>query len=479
MTPSMVHVGTPPQQRSFPDASGARPPTVGDRPQHNSTSPATGWQKLVETLLAISTDLSKEEDIAPRRGIARSVKDAINQTRALVKLDNRSPGERDTDERLIRIEASLENLSRTKASPTAGPKGQTWAAIAATQATRSAPATSTNRAAVRIRLEDHRGTAGETLAKARTIIPEAYAIRTLKSGDIDVLVPTQTVKDRVLNQPEVQGCKVLRQEYPIEIPGVPFSIGVTNEKSPGNEDTIRGICEGMRRLIPSFAATKIRWLHDPIKQAARKPSQTRGTLILGLPTQDLQYQAVRKGVIIDAELYEVRLFEGKCVPKQCYRCCQWGHSQTACKKQARCGHCAGHHDTRDCPKTSVSCANCGRKHKAWQRRECKTYQTYRDGIDARKAVLYVQSATLRTTSGAQPAMQGDGFQLVAGNKRPRLSPPEKRGVGRPSFVTTASRDALQTRLTGPAPRSQQSFIGLPEIPTLQPMDDVTPSSTQC
>lgn len=466
------------QQRRPPDASGARPLAEGERTLHGPR-PATGWQKLMDTLLAISTNLLKEEDIAPRWGIAQSVKDAIRQARALEKLDKHTQGEKNTDERLTRIEASLERLTQAKAGPATGLRGQTWAAIAAKQATRSAPAVSSNRAAVRIRLEDHHGTAGEALAKARAIIPEAYAIRTLRSGDIDVLVPTQTVKDRVLNQPEAQGYKVLRQDYPIEIPGVPFSVEATNSKSSTNEGTIRSICEGMRRLIPSFAVTKMRWLHDPDKLKARKPSQKRGTLILGLPTQEMQHQAVRKGVIIDAELYEVRLFEGKCLPKQCFRCCQWGHSQAACKKQARCGQCAGHHDTRDCPKNSVSCANCGRNHKAWQRRECKTYQSYRDGIDARRAVLYIQSATLRTTTGPQSPFQGDGFQLVTGGKRPRLSQPEKRGVGRPSFTATAARDASQTRLTGSVPGTQYSFVGLPENPILQPMDDVTPSSTQC
>ena len=99
-----------------------------------------------------------------------------------------APRQDTTNDRLARIENTLKQL--IKATPKANtttptPRGQTWAAIAADSA-RSAPAATSNRAAVRVRFEHHHENARETLAKARTIVPEAYAIRTLKSGDIDI-----------------------------------------------------------------------------------------------------------------------------------------------------------------------------------------------------------------------------------------------------------------------------------------------------
>jgi hypothetical protein len=114
-----------------------------------------------------------------------------------------------------------------------------------------------NTSTVHIQLEDHQGTAEETLAKARTIIPEAYAICTLQSGDTDVLVPSPTIKDQILNQPEIQGCKVHRQDYPIDLPGVPLSTSIVNKKSPIDEDTMKSICKEMKQLIPTFAITKL------------------------------------------------------------------------------------------------------------------------------------------------------------------------------------------------------------------------------
>ena len=111
------------------------------------------------------------------------------------------PGPDIISDRLARIKNALKQL--TKATPKANtttptPRGQTWAAIAADSA-RSAPTATSNRAAVRVRFEQQHENARDTLAKARTIIPEAYAIRTLKSGDIDVIVPSYAIKDRILN----------------------------------------------------------------------------------------------------------------------------------------------------------------------------------------------------------------------------------------------------------------------------------------
>jgi hypothetical protein len=94
------------------------------------------------------------------------------------------------------------------------------------------------------------------------------------------------------------GCKVLRQDYPIKIPGVSLSTSIVNEKSPINEDTIKSICKGIKRLIPTFPLTKIQWLHNLTVQAICNLTvlKTSGTVILGLPTQNMQYQAIKKGV---------------------------------------------------------------------------------------------------------------------------------------------------------------------------------------
>jgi hypothetical protein len=70
----------------------------------------------------------------------------------------------------------------------------------------------------------------------------AYAVRQLHSGDIEVTMPDQKSKDQALNQQDMGGYKILRQDYPIEVPGVPLSTAIRNRKDPENEETFKAIC---------------------------------------------------------------------------------------------------------------------------------------------------------------------------------------------------------------------------------------------
>ena len=38
---------------------------------------------------------------------------------------------------------------------------------------------------------------------------------------------------------------------------------------------------------------------------------------------------------------------------------------------------------KKCTKERVSCVNCGREHQAWQKRECHTFQKYREEINSK------------------------------------------------------------------------------------------------
>lgn len=46
--------------------------------------------------------------------------------------------------------------------------------------------------------------------------------------------------------------------------------------------------------------------------------------------------------------------------RRCFRCCAYGHIAANCKAtNSACGLCAGHHETKDCPKTNQNkCVNC-------------------------------------------------------------------------------------------------------------------------
>lgn len=81
--------------------------------------------------------------------------------------------------------------------------------------------------------------------------------------------------------------------------------------------------------------------------------KTRSTVIISLPPQALQYEVVRRGVVIESQIYGARHYNNGLQVKQCFNCQQWGHTQSACGKRARCGECASSHQTKECTKENV------------------------------------------------------------------------------------------------------------------------------
>lgn len=170
---------------------------------------------------------------------------------------------------------------------------------------------------------------------------------------------------------------------------------------------------------------------------------------MSLPTQELQHEVIRKGIVIDSQIYDARLYSQSLEVKRCFKCCQWGHTQSACGKKARCEECAGPHETRDCPKQRVSCCNCGKGHRAWQKAQCKTFQVYWEDIQARRMKLVAETAVIRRTEGTQNIL----FQFVGGKRGREEAPASdgagplpKKGPGRPPSGALA-REGNQGRIT--------------------------------
>jgi hypothetical protein len=109
----------------------------------------------------------------------------------------------------------------------------------------------------------------------------------------------QKIKDQTLNQQEIDGCKILRQDYPVEVPGVPLSMDIQNRKSPENEAIIRNICQANKRIIPQIEIQVAAQRQLKRKKKGGKTARLgRGTVIISFPTQALQHEAIRKGVIV-------------------------------------------------------------------------------------------------------------------------------------------------------------------------------------
>jgi hypothetical protein len=291
--------------RESRDASEQNNEPGGQQHGKDSCQPNQQWQKLREILGQIKDDLTKEEEETPRHQILIAAQEAIRHVEALsTRPVPQITQEKETKAQLNRIKAGIIKIQKeTRKGGPLGPgvppvQGQTWAAVAAQAARTVNTVAAPQRATVRVRLEEPQGQEpGELLKTIQRTIPSAYAVRTLNSGDVDVYVPSQTTKDQILNGPDALGIKILRKDYLLEVPGVPLKTPINSGRNADNSELTQSICEATKRLAPGIAISRIRWLHAPEAQAKRQanpssaqrePKKTRGTLIIGVPTQAIQ-----------------------------------------------------------------------------------------------------------------------------------------------------------------------------------------------
>jgi hypothetical protein len=111
----------------------------------------------------------------------------------------------------------------------------------------------------------------------------------LHSGDIDVIVLDETVKDRAQGLPSIEELRIFRKDYLVEVPGVPLSVRVAGEKGADNSQLAAAVCAASKAMAPGIQITRIRWLHSldrAVQQrgAGDKPAKTRGSLIIRFPS---------------------------------------------------------------------------------------------------------------------------------------------------------------------------------------------------
>jgi hypothetical protein len=124
-----------------------------------------------------------------------------------------------------------------------------------------------------------------------------------------------------------------------------------------------------------YTIIKLNWLNSLEARDRTK----RGPLMISFNNRETANTAIDNCLTFNKELCNVSLY----VPRtpQCFRCQDWGHRATECAGEARCGVCAGDHETSKhqcthinpcptgsrCTVTKPKCANCGGEHASWIR----------------------------------------------------------------------------------------------------------------
>ena len=296
------------------------------------------------------------------------------------------------------------------------------------------------------------------------------AARKMRSGDIRVTV---TNKDYVTKNKESlqhqMDAKILREDYPVEVLAVPRSLAVQEGKDANNSALLRELSTANGKIIPGIQLTRVSWIHQ--QPPASQLQKTRGSLILSIANHEHQAEAVRRGVVIEGQLFQARLYDYSLRLTRCFKCSRWGHAQGHCPAPHHtCGHCGGQHDTRECQNTGATfCANCkSRSHKAWEVRDCRAYQHLKEQTRQHRVSLLYKSDSIRANAfsgqarvlASLPTFEFSSTQ--AGEKRKSTSQGRTAPVGRPRLFTPASISKGQTTLA-PLPASNTPIV-IPSTP---------------
>jgi hypothetical protein len=303
--------------------------TRGNRPQQHRQDQERDKPEEKTTLREIAKDLRAIEKGLQEEGFKSSWLNTLSVL--LVRVAHASRDE--AEQPLGKIEArltSIEKILTSKPPSVRAPAGTgTWADLAAGRTdTASGTHAMPTRHTVRVTLAGAQGLSNqEILKEVKKTITGAAAIRVLGSGDIDVAVPDEATRDRAQGLPSAEGLKIHRKDYLVEVTGVPLSTKVAVGPHADNSLLATAICRESQSLAPGLQVTRIKWLHDASKAKRNLDAgKTRGSLIIGFPTQEMQRRAIQGGLVVQAQLFEVRQFETALQEAQCFQCQQWGHT---------------------------------------------------------------------------------------------------------------------------------------------------------
>ncbi|KHJ34380.1 putative zinc finger cchc-type protein [Erysiphe necator] len=172
------------------------------------------------------------------------------------------------------------------------------------------------------------------------------------------------------------------------------------------------------------------------------PGKTAGSLILWFQQAEHADRAISKGIMWRFELKATEIIRAGFRALQCFKCQRYGHIAKICTAEAKCGKCAGDHNTRECSgKREARCINCGKKHTSW-------YQScpVRSAAKVKAVMNRTQDPGSYQQKETRPKNSDYDWQVVGSKKRragfagPQIVGAdgeiiERRGPGRPKGLT--------------------------------------------
>ena len=88
---------------------------------------------------------------------------------------------------------------------------------------------------IRMRLAQAAGKSNEKILKEiKKIIPAAATVRVLRSGNTDVIIPDESIKNKTNGLPLTEDLKIYRKDYLVEILKVSLGVYIADKKEADN-----------------------------------------------------------------------------------------------------------------------------------------------------------------------------------------------------------------------------------------------------
>src|SRR5260370_2124173 len=195
-------------------------------------------------------------------------------------------------------------------------------------------------------------------------------VKKLPSGDILIQLKEQAGKEKLVRSQQwleqvSPSAKLVPDLFPVMVHGVRMSnINIADQRQ-----TNRKLEEQNRTLHPNLKIVRTTWA-----RGAGAGGKARASLLVFVSSPDAANKIITDGLVEGGEVKVTYRFYTGCGLVQYFKCCSYGHIAKPCRIEARCGHCAGSHETRNCnDKTKSVCPCCKARgtrehnHKAWSK----------------------------------------------------------------------------------------------------------------